>query len=87
MDEEKAIELFAKKLAENASLEELNELENLLRNDDELGFVLTLVTDAQNSENVTGNGKVEAAFERLISQMKKNNLINDANYKRFHSED
>ena len=87
MDEKKAIELFAKKMTGSASREELSELENLLRNNEDLSFVLNVVADAQNSENLTSNGEIEAAFERLISRMQKKNLINDENYKRFHSED
>jgi transmembrane sensor len=70
--------LIAKKLAGEASLEELKELERLLRNNPELHYPMQTVTDLWNPSSPTDQQEVEKAFNRHMDRMQELNLDLDS---------
>src|SRR5689334_12341501 len=61
--------LIGKKLAGEASAEELNELEDLLRSDPDMHYALQNITDLWNLPTPASND-VDDAFNRHINKMK-----------------
>jgi transmembrane sensor len=70
--------LIAKKLAGEASPEELKELELLLRNNPELHYPMQTITDLWNPASPTDQRKAENAFNRHLDRIKDLNLDFDA---------
>ncbi|WP_207514836.1 FecR family protein [Longitalea luteola] len=62
--------LVGKKLAGEASAEELEELEGLLRSDPDMHYALQNITDLWNLP-IPANNEVEAAFNRHVNRLKE----------------
>jgi hypothetical protein len=73
MKENEVIELFAKKLAQRASQEELEKLESQLQQHPDLLYVLKQIVEYEESE-ISNIRELEEAFERHIIRMKTRSL-------------
>jgi transmembrane sensor len=71
-EDKKAIwNLIAKKLAGEASPEEVRELERLLRNNPELHYPMQTISDMWNSSEKPDKNEAERAFSRHLDRMKE----------------
>ncbi|HXB36019.1 MAG TPA: FecR domain-containing protein [Puia sp.] len=73
-EDKKAIwNLIAKKLADEASPEEIRELERLLKNNPELHYPMQTIIDMWNSSERPDRNEAELAFGRHLDRMKERN--------------
>ncbi|OQP65737.1 hypothetical protein A3860_14145 [Niastella vici] len=70
MSKERTWFLIGKKLAGEASAEELNELEGLLRSDPDMHYALQNITDLWNLHAPPVNNETEDAFDRHLNRLK-----------------
>jgi len=70
MSKERTWFLIGKKLAGEASAEELNELEGLLRSDPDMHYALQNITDLWSLQAPPANNEVDDAFDRHLNRLK-----------------
>ena len=70
MEEQHIWNLIARKLSGEASVEELHELEKLLRSNSDLHYPIQTVMDVWNSRQVTSVEEVRSAYDRHLDRMR-----------------
>jgi len=76
--QERILQLFARKMAREASADELRELNDLIKDDPSMDMQLQLMSEFWNNASPTGDAQNDEAFNRILEQAEEEEMLTDA---------